>query len=78
MVRYEGPRDWLNYMAALPKHQRREYGGKLVEKAVDELKRLGRLKVSLQVRKSNVSVVEFYKHPVFKDDDVASLGKRLK
>ncbi len=78
MVGYEGHRGWLNYMAVLLEHQRRGYGRKLVEKAVDELKRLGCLKVNLQVRRSNVSVVEFYKHLGFKDDDMVSLGKRLK
>ena len=78
MVGYEGHRGWLNYMAVLPEHQRRGYGRKLVEKAVDELRRLGCLKVNLQIRRSNVSVVEFYKHLGFKDDDVVSLGKRLK
>lgn len=77
MVGYEGHRGWLNYLAVLPEHQRRGYGRKLVEKAVDELKRLGCLKVNLQVRRSNVSVVEFYKHLGFKDDDVVGLGKRL-
>ena len=78
MVGYEGHRGWLNYLAVLPEHQKRGYGRKLVERAVDELKRLGCLKVNLQVRKSNVSVVEFYKHLGFKDDDVVGLGKRLK
>jgi ribosomal protein S18 acetylase RimI-like enzyme len=78
MVGYEGHRGWMNYLAVLSEHQRRGYGRKLVEKAVDELKRLGCLKVNLQVRRSNVSVVEFYKHLGFKDDDVVGLGKRLK
>jgi len=78
MVGYEGHRGWMNYLAVLPEHQRRGYGRKLVEKAVDELKRLGCLKVNLQVRRSNVSVIEFYKHLGFKDDDVVGLGKRLK
>jgi len=78
MVGYEGHRGWLNYLAVLPEHQKRGYGRKLVERAVDELKRLGCLKVNLQVRRSNVSAVEFYKHLGFKDDDVVGLGKRLK
>ena len=78
MVGYDGHRGWMNYLAVLPEHQRHGYGRKLVEKAVDELKRLGCLKVNLQVRRSNVSVVEFYKHLGFKDDDVVGLGKRLK
>lgn len=77
MVGYEGHRGWMNYLAVLPEHQKHGYGRKLVEKAVDELKRLGCLKVNLQVRRSNVSVVEFYKHLGFKDDDVVGLGKRL-
>jgi len=78
MIGYEGHRGWLNYMAVLPEHQRCGYGRRLVEKGVDELKRLGCLKVNLQVRRSNMSAVEFYKHLGFKDDDVVSLGKRLK
>jgi ribosomal protein S18 acetylase RimI-like enzyme len=78
MVGYEGHRGWLNYLAVLPDHQKRGYGRALVEKAVDELNKLGCLKVNLQVRRSNVSAVEFYRHLGFKDDDVVSLGKRLK
>ena len=78
MVGYEGHRGWLNYMAVLPEHRRCGYGRRLVEKAVAELKRLGCLKVCLQVRRSNLSVIEFYKHLGFKDDDVVSLGKRLR
>jgi ribosomal protein S18 acetylase RimI-like enzyme len=78
MAGYEGHRGWLNYLAVLPEYQKRGYGGKLVEKAVDELRKLGCLKVNLQVRRSNVSVIEFYKHLGFKEDEVVSLGKRLK
>jgi hypothetical protein len=35
------------------------------------------LNVNLQVHRSNVSVVKFYTHIGFKDDEVVSLGKRL-
>jgi ribosomal protein S18 acetylase RimI-like enzyme len=78
MAGYEGHRGWLNYLAVLPEYQKRGYGGKLVEKAVGELRKLGCLKVNLQVRRSNVSVIEFYKHLGFREDEVVSLGKRLK
>ncbi len=78
MVGYEGHRGWLNYLAVLPDHQKRGYGRKLVEKAIDELRKLGCLKVNLQVRGRNISAVDFYKHLGFKEDDVVSLGKRLK
>jgi len=77
MVGYEGHRGWINYLAVAPERQRRGYGRKLVLKAVDELKKMGCLKVNLQVRRSNTSVIEFYKHLGFKEDDVISLGMRL-
>jgi ribosomal protein S18 acetylase RimI-like enzyme len=78
MVGYEGHRGWINYLAVQPCCQRRGYGKGLVEEAINELKKLGCLKVNLQVRRSNVSAVEFYKHLGFKEDEVVSLGKRLK
>lgn len=78
MVGYEGHRGWINYLAVLPDCQRRGYGSELVEKAINELKKLGCLKVNLQVRRSNIFAAEFYKHLGFKEDDVVSLGKRLK
>jgi ribosomal protein S18 acetylase RimI-like enzyme len=78
MVGYEGHRGWLNYLAVLPDYQKRGYGRKLVEKTIHELKKLGCLKVNLQIRRNNISAVEFYKRLEFTEDDVVSLGKRLK
>jgi ribosomal protein S18 acetylase RimI-like enzyme len=78
MVGYEGHRGWMNYLAVLPDYQKQGYGRKLVEKGIRELENLGCLKVNLQVRKSNLSVIEFYKHLGFKDDNVVGLGKRLR
>lgn len=77
MAGYDGHRGWLNYLAVLPECQKCGYGKKLVERAVGKLENLGCLKVNLQVRRSNISAVEFYRHLGFKDDDVISLGKRL-
>ena len=74
---YEGHRGWINYLAVSPDFQRRGYGRKLVEKATEELKKLGCPKINLQVRKTNDKVIEFYKHLGFKEDDVTSLGLRL-
>jgi len=78
MVGYDGHRGWLNYLAVYPEYQNRGYGRKLVKRAIEELKKLGCLKVNVQVRKSNPSAVEFYKQLGFKDDKVVSLGMRLK
>ncbi len=77
MAGYEGHRGWLNYLAVLPQYQGQGYGKKLVEKALAELKKLGCLKVNLEVRKSNSSVIDFYMHLGFKDNEVVGLGKRL-
>jgi len=78
MVGYEGHRGWINYMAVNPEYQRQGYGRKLVQKAIDELKRIGCLKINLQVRRSNTSVIDFYINLGFIEDDVISLGMRLK
>jgi ribosomal protein S18 acetylase RimI-like enzyme len=77
MAGYEGHRGWLNYLAVLPEYQGRGFGRRLVGRAVEDLRKLGCLKVNLQVRRSNISAVEFYKHLQFKEDDVVSLGQRL-
>lgn len=78
MVGYEGHRGWINYLAVAPEFQKKGYGGMLVQKATYALKKMGCLKVNLQVRRGNSSVIEFYKRLGFKEDDVISLGMRLK
>jgi len=78
MVGYEGHRGWINYLAVLPEHQHHGYGRRLVEKGIMELQKLGCVKVNLQVRRSNVSVIEFYRHLGFEEEDRISMGRRLK
>ncbi len=77
MVGYEGHRGWINYLAVLPSFQKRGYGRKLVEKAIVEMRKIGCLKINLQVRSGNASAVEFYKHLGFEEEDRISLGIRL-
>jgi ribosomal protein S18 acetylase RimI-like enzyme len=78
MIGYDGHRGWLNYLAVSPEYQMRGYGRKLVQKAIDKLKEFGCLKVNVQVRINNLSAAGFYRHLGFKDDEVISLGLRLK
>ena len=78
MAGYEGHRGWINYLAVVLEFQRHGYGEQLVHKAIEELKKMGCLKVNLQVRRSNTSTIDFYKHLGFKEDDAVSLGMRLK
>jgi len=77
MVGYEGHRGWINYMAVLSEYQNKGFGCQLVNKAIDELKKLGCLKVNLQVRENNKDVIEFYENLGFSNDRVVSLGKHL-
>jgi len=78
MAGYDGHRGWLYYLAVLPEYQKKGYGKKLVKKAVNELRKLGCLKVNLQVRTDNTSIVNFYKHLGFKEEERVSLGMHLK
>jgi len=77
MIGYEGHRGWINYLAVAPEYQRRGYGKRLIKKSIDELRKLGCLKINLQVRNTNRKAVDFYRHLGFKEDNVTSLGLRL-
>jgi ribosomal protein S18 acetylase RimI-like enzyme len=77
MVGYEGHRGWINYLAVAPDHQRLSIGRRMMQRAEDELRKLGCPKINLQVRTSNQQVITFYQRLGFKVDDVMSLGKRL-
>jgi ribosomal protein S18 acetylase RimI-like enzyme len=78
MVGYEGHRGWINYLAVAPEYQGRGYGRRLVQKGINALKGIGCLKVNLQVRNTNTEVIDFYRHLGFKDDNVTSLGLRIR
>ena len=77
MAGYEGHRGWINYLAVVPDCRKSGYGQRLMEEAETRLRALGCPKINLQIRSSNVDVVEFYKGIGFSVDDVISMGKRL-
>lgn len=77
MVGYEGHRGWLNYLAVAPEHQRKAFGRTIVEEAERLLRKEGCPKINLQVRTSNQSALEFYRHIGYAVDEVVSMGKRL-
>ncbi len=77
MAGYEGHRGWLNYLAVDPSRRRSGLGREIVAEAEKRLRALGCPKINLQIRRSNSSVIEFYRKIGFAEDDVASLGKRL-
>ena len=77
MAGYEGHRGWINYLAVAPEHQRAGYGRAIMAHAELLLRQLGCPKVSLQIRRDNAEVVEFYSRLGYGQDDVISMGKRL-
>ncbi len=77
MVGYEGRRGWINYLAVSPEFQRRGYGKQMMERAEVVLKKVGCLKINLQVRETNKEVIYFYKSLGYSEDNVISMGKRL-
>jgi ribosomal protein S18 acetylase RimI-like enzyme len=77
MAGYEGHRGWLNYLAVAPEWQRHGYANALVAEAERLLREVGCPKISLQIRSSNQSVIEFYRRLGYTVDDVVSMGKRL-
>ena len=77
MVGYEGHRGWIQYLGVDPRRQRTGLGRAIVAEAERLLRAEGCPKINLQVRTSNVGVIEFYKRLGFGMDDVVSMGKRL-
>ena len=77
MAGYDGHRGWINYLAVDPARRRRGFGRALVERAEHRLSELGCPKVNLQVRRENREAMAFYESIGFREDAVASFGKRL-
>jgi ribosomal protein S18 acetylase RimI-like enzyme len=77
MVGYEGHRGWVHYLGVSPQYQRRGFARQIMAEAEKILREAGCPKINLQIRTSNLGVVEFYRSIGFNVDDVVSMGKRL-
>jgi len=77
MAGYEGHRGWINYLAVSPGAQRKRIASQMMEEAERLLRKAGCPKINLQIRSTNLQVIEFYKSIGFKIDEVTSMGKRL-
>ena len=78
MAGYDGHRGWIYYLAIAPGFQRKGFAGQMMQRAEELLKAAGCPKINLQVRETNLKVIEFYKSNEFTNDKVISFGKRLK
>ncbi len=77
MAGYDGHRGWINYLAIHPDHQHTGIARSMMDEAETLLRAAGCPKINLQVRRSNNTVIEFYRKIGYKLDDVVSLGKSL-
>jgi len=77
MAGYEGHRGWINYLAVAPAQRRRGIAKKMMASAEKKLHALGCPKINLQVRRTNTTVINFYRAIGFMEDEVISFGKRL-
>ncbi len=77
MAGYDGHRGWINYLAVAPQYRRQGIATRVMKAAERCLVSVGCPKINLQVRTSNMAVIQFYKSVGFSKDDVVSLGKRL-
>ena len=77
MAGYEGHRGWINYLAVAVDSRGRGFGRCMMDEAKARLRKMGCLKINLQVRKSNSDVIEFYHALGYSVDDVVSMDKRL-
>lgn len=77
MAGYDGHRGWLYTVAVHPAARRKGTGSRLVKHAVDQLQKLGCVKINLQVRSTNSAVVAFYQALGFHTEDRISMGLLL-
>lgn len=77
MAGYDGHRGWLNYLCVHPAHRRSGCGRSMVEFSIQKLKELGCPKLNLQVRNSNLGVIDFYKKLGFNAHDVTGMQLKL-
>lgn len=77
MAGYDGHRGWINYLAVQPDQQGKGLGGQLMSAVEQQLLNMGCPKINLQVRTSNLDVIEYYEHLGYVQDACVSLGKRL-
>ena len=60
LVGHDGHRGWVYYVAVDPDHQRRNFGGVIMQAAEDWLRARGIEKLQLMVRPDNTAVNAFY------------------
>jgi len=74
---FDGFRGWLHHISVAKLYQSQGIARSMIEKALEELSRLGCPKVNLQVRADNHAVAGFYEQLGFTREERASFGINL-
>jgi ribosomal protein S18 acetylase RimI-like enzyme len=77
MVGYDGHRGWVNYLAVVPAQRGGGLGARLMAEAERLLVERGCPKLNLQVRSTNIGVIEWYRSLGYELDGAVGMGKRL-
>jgi len=77
MAGWDGHRGWIYSLAVDPGHRMQGTGKKLVNHAIEELRKRDCPKVNLQVMPENTEVVGFYKKLGFAAEERLSMGQKL-
>jgi ribosomal protein S18 acetylase RimI-like enzyme len=78
MAGYDGHRGWIYSMTVVPEKRNLNVGTTLLKRAENELKKLGCVKINLQIFKDNESVKDFYLKNGYSVEDRISMGKEIK
>jgi ribosomal protein S18 acetylase RimI-like enzyme len=74
---FDGVRGWVHKLAVHPEHHRRGIASRLMTAAEKRLADMGCPKLNLQVRSSNLQVLDFYRQAGYVIEDRVSMSKRL-
>lgn len=77
MAGYDGHRGWIYSLAVIPERRRAKIGTKLLKHTESELKKLGCVKINLQIFQHNEVVKEFYLYNGYEIEDRISMGKEI-
>ena len=77
MAGYDGHRGWIYSLAVIPEKRRTKIGTKLLKHTESELKKLGCVKINLQIFQHNEIVKEFYLKNGYHIEERISMGKEI-
>jgi ribosomal protein S18 acetylase RimI-like enzyme len=74
---YDGHRGWIYSLAVIPGKRKAKIGTKLLKHTENELKKLGCVKINLQIHKNNEMVKKFYLKNGYDIEERISMGKEI-